>query len=226
MAVRLRDRYHVGERVADDPVVQVIDDFVTDHERHHVVGLAFGNTEQALVSAVGESKQSQGRTGSVCWVKHDQTAVVRGLVKRVSNLVGIPVRHAESLQVVHYAETQQYRPHYDAYDLATEKGRQRTAVGGQRVVTALMYLNEVAEGGGTAFPNLGLEIEARPGRLVVFHNIGDHSGDDLTRHPDSLHGGSPVWVGEKWACNLWFRAEPYRAASPSRRTRPTGRPQR
>lgn len=226
MAVRLKDRYPVGESVADDPIVQVIDGFVTDHERQHVVGLAVGKTERALVSAVGESKRSEGRTGSVCWVEHDRTAVVRGLVKRVSNLVGIPVRHAESLQVVHYAETEQYRPHYDAYDLDSEKGRERTAVGGQRVVTALMYLNEVADGGGTTFPNLGLEIEARPGRLVVFHNIADRSGTDLTRHPDSLHGGSPVWAGEKWACNLWFRAEPYQPGSPSRRASPPGRPRR
>ena len=209
MSLQLKDRYHVGEQLADDPLIQVIDDFVTDTERHHIIGLAQGKLGTALVSAVGAAKTSDGRTGSVAWIKHDQTPIVRGLVKRVSHLVGIPIRHAESLQVVHYAETEQYRPHFDAYDMDTEKGKQRTARGGQRLVTALCYLNEVEDGGGTIFPKLDLEVEARPGRMVIFHNVGDHTLDDMTRHPHSLHGGSPVWGGEKYACNLWFRAQPY-----------------
>ena len=209
MAVRLKDSYHLGERLADDPVLQVIDDFVTVNERNHIVGLTADKMQTALVSAVGDAKPSDGRTGSVAWVKHDQTPIVRGLVKRVSNLVGIPIRHAESLQVVHYGETQEYKPHFDAYDMNSEKGKQRTARGGQRILTALMYLNEVEDGGGTVFPKLDIEVEAKPGRLVLFHNLADHEVVDMTRHPKSLHGGSPVWGGEKWACNLWFRQLPW-----------------
>lgn len=190
-------------------MLQVIDDFVSLRERNHIVGLTADNMQTALVSAVGDSKTSDGRTGSVAWVKHDQTPIVRGLVKRVSNLVGIPVRHAESLQVVHYGETQEYKPHFDAYDMNTEKGQQRTERGGQRILTALMYLNEVDDGGGTVFPKLDIEVESKPGRLVLFHNLADHDVIDMTRHPKSLHGGSPVWGGEKWACNLWFRQLPW-----------------
>ena len=207
--MRLKDSYHLGQQVADDPLVQVIDDFVTETERSHIIQLTADKLDTALVSAVGAAKTSDGRTGSVAWVKHDHTPIVRGLVKRVSNLVGIPVRHAESLQVVHYGETQEYKPHFDAYDMTTEKGQQRTAKGGQRLVTALMYLNEVEDGGGTIFPKLDLEVEARPGRMVIFHNVGDNDLEDLTRHRHSLHGGSPVWGGQKWACNLWFRQFPY-----------------
>ena len=207
--MRLKDSYHLGQQVADDPLVQVIDDFVTETERSHIIRLTADKLDTALVSAVGAAKTSDGRTGSVAWVKHDHTPIVRGLVKRVSNLVGIPVRHAESLQVVHYGETQEYKPHFDAYDMTTEKGQQRTAKGGQRLVTALMYLNEVEDGGGTIFPKLDLEVEARPSRMVIFHNVGDNDLEDLTRHRHSLHGGSPVWGGQKWACNLWFRQFPY-----------------
>lgn len=216
MALRLKDGYHVGEQIADDPLVQVIDGFVTETERHHIIRLASGKLDTALVSAVGDAKTSDGRTGSVAWIKHDQTPIVRGLVKRVSNLVGVPVRHAESLQVVHYGETQEYKPHFDAYDMNTEKGKQRTAKGGQRIVTALMYLNEVEDGGGTVFPKLDIEVDAKPGRIVIFHNLADHALEDMTRHPRSLHGGSPVWGGQKWACNLWFRALPYQTAKSRR----------
>ena len=219
MAMRLRDSYDLGQQIADDPLVQVIDDFVTETERNHIIRLTRDKLDTALVSAVGAAQTSDGRTGSVAWVKHDHTPIVRGLVKRVSNLVGIPVRHAESLQVVHYGETQEYKPHFDAYDMTTEKGQQRTAKGGQRLVTALMYLNEVEDGGGTIFPKLKLEVEARPGRMVIFHNVGDHELEDLTRHRNSLHGGSPVWGGQKWACNLWFRRLPYQPAKPQSQAR-------
>ena len=207
--MRLRDGYDVGRRVADHPVVQVIDHFVSAAECEHIISISVDKLDTAMVSAVGEATTSDGRTGSVAWIKHDQTPIVQGLVERVSDLVGIAVAHAESLQVVHYGPAEEYKPHFDAYDLSTEKGRQRTAKGGQRLVTALMYLSSVEGGGGTIFPKLDLDIESLPGRLVLFHNVGDHALDDLTRHPHSLHGGSPVQIGEKWACNLWFRARPY-----------------
>ena len=54
---------------------------------------------------------------------------------------------------------------------------------------------------------------------LVPHTLGHTTLQDLTRHPKSLHGGSPVWGGEKWACNLWFRQLPYQTT----RSRPTGK---
>jgi prolyl 4-hydroxylase len=215
--MELKHRYEIGNVVAKDPLVTVIDDYVTEAERSHIMKLARRDLSAAKVSTVGENAYSDKRTGRVAWVKHDQTPVVRGLVRRISDLVGIPVTHAESLQVVHYAETQEYKTHFDAYDLGTEKGRLRTEKGGQRLVTALMYLNEVEAGGATGFPKLKLEVEPVPGRLVLFHNISSRSHD---RHRKSLHGGLPVIAGEKWACNLWFRAEPYQITPSSRAAGP------
>jgi prolyl 4-hydroxylase len=37
-----------------------------------------------------------------------------------------------------------------------------------RYLVFLWYLNDVTEGGATAFPQLGMRVEARAGRLVVF----------------------------------------------------------
>lgn len=207
--MRLTAAYPIGRQVADEPLVQVVDDFVSTEECHHIIGLSADRLDTAMVSAVGPATTSDGRTGRVAWIKHDETPLVASLVGRISELVGIPSSHAESLQVVHYGQTEQYKPHFDAYDLASEKGKQRTAMGGQRLVTALIYLNDVEGGGATVFPKLDLEIEARAGRMVLFHNVADSTLDDLRRHPCALHGGAPVTSGQKWACNLWFRAHPY-----------------
>lgn len=211
--VQLKDRYDIGEVVAKDPLVTVVDDFVTEAERNHIIKLGKKGLAAAKVSTIGENAFSDKRTGSVAWIRHDQTPIVRNLVRRVSEIVAIPVGHAESLQVIHYGVTEEYKAHFDAYDITTEKGRLRTAKGGQRLVTALMYLNDVEAGGGTGFPKLKLEVEPIPGRMVLFHNIGDKG---TNRHKKSLHGGLPVIAGEKWACNLWFREHAYQTA-PGRR---------
>ena len=76
------------------------------------------------------------------------------------------------------------------------------------MVTCLLYLNNVEDGGETSFPNLDLEIRAKKGRMVQFHNC--HEGSTV-RHRDSLHGGMAVLKGEKWACNFWFRELAYQA---------------
>ncbi|MFT7394951.1 MAG: prolyl 4-hydroxylase, partial [Candidatus Azotimanducaceae bacterium] len=119
MGLQLRDSYDLGAEVACDPLVQVIEDFVSEAERHHIIRLAADRLNTALVSAVGDATTSDGRTGRVAWVKHDETAVMHSIVERVSDLVGIPIGHAESLQVVHYGTTEQYKPHFDAYDMDT-----------------------------------------------------------------------------------------------------------
>ena len=221
--MKLADSYPIGEQLASDPIIWVIDDFLSVDERSHVINIAAPRLEEAKVTSARVNTTSAARTGSVAWVRYADSRQVQDIIHRVSDLVDIPPHHAESMQVVHYAKTQEYRPHFDGWDLRTEKGRLRTQNGGQRVLTALMYLNDVAGGGGTIFPKLDLEVEAKPGRLVIFHNIED----ELTNlHPNSLHGGMPVGDGEKWACNLWFRARPYRtgesrtarAVAPSSRT--------
>ena len=213
MALILKPGYEIGRQIADDPVVWVIDDFVSIEEREHIISMAADRLDEAKVSKLGENKPSEKRTGRVAWVKHNETAIVRGLVKRVSDLVGIPTLHAESLQVVHYGVTQEYQPHYDGWDIDTPKGKEKTRRGGNRAVTALMYLNEVDGGGGTCFPKVDVEVEAIPGRLCIFHDIAD---GERTRHINALHGGMPVTEGEKWACNLWFREKPYQQIASSR----------
>ena len=114
------------------------------------------------------------------------------------------------LQVLHYGPEQQYRVHWDAYDLNTERGLRCCSDRGQRVRTALAYLVDVEAGGQTAFPRLDVEVEARQGRLVLFDNCVSGSND---RHANALHGAMPVIAGEKWAVTLFFRDRAYRRGS-------------
>ena len=85
--VELKSGYDIGEVVAKDPLVVVIDDFTTETERSHIIKLARRNLASAKVATEGDNAYSEKRTGSVAWVKHNQTPVVRNLVRRVSDLM-------------------------------------------------------------------------------------------------------------------------------------------
>jgi len=209
MDIKLREFYETGNQVNDDPKLVVFEDFLQPLEVEQLLAAAESKLKQALVSSAASGVESPGRTGRNCWIPHGYNAVIEDLSIRVSDIVGIPLEYAESLQVVHYQQTQQYAPHFDAWDASTERGQRCMARGGQRLLTCLLYLNEPEDGGGTSFPNLDLEVRARKGRMLIFHNC--HEGSNI-RHPDSLHGGMPVLAGEKWACNFWFREKPYQNA--------------
>ena len=75
--------------------------------------------------------------------------------------------------------------------------------GGARIKTALCYLNDVQNGGGTKMTKLNITIPAEKGKVLVFQNT--ISNDNHNRHPLSEHAGLPVEEGEKYAFNLWFK---------------------
>lgn len=194
--------YDSAKQISSNPVIYVFENFLSPIECDHIIACARNNMSRAEVTMDKTNAKSVERTNNVNWIPHQQTSMIQSITHRTSELMGIPLAHAEDLQVIHYAETQEYRPHFDAWDPGTEVGKRCMAQGGQRLLTCLIYLNDVEEGGGTVFPTLDLEVRAQKGRLVMFHNC--HPGTNSI-HPDSLHGGMPVVKGEKWACNLWFR---------------------
>lgn len=202
----LRRDFDSGERLCDDPLIHQIDDLLRADECAHIIALARPQLKRSQVSGAAGGKFSEGRTSARAWLKHAVDPIVAAAATRVAAAVGLPLAHAESLQVIHYQPGQEYRPHFDAYDLSTEKGRRYCERGGQRIVTALAYLSEVEAGGATGFPRLGLEVVPRTGRVLVFHNC--RPGTDLC-DPRTYHQGKPPQRGDKWAFNLWFHEQPY-----------------
>ena len=72
----------------------------------------------------------------------------------------IPSRERiENLRIKRYfvEAGDQFQPHFDSLDYTSN-----------RYLVFIWYLNDVAAGGETDFPDLGLRISARAGRLLVF----------------------------------------------------------
>lgn len=218
-----RTSYDFGVVLADDPIVLMEDDILSEAECNHIIAATQGKLKPAGANSDDMGVTDVFRSASTCRLKHGTSGTIAAVIDRVADLVGIPARNAEELQVVHYPEGGEYHAHVDAYDLSTDRGVQRIAKGGQRIVSALLYLNTVENGGATGFPELGIEVPAIQGRLALFHNT---LGETTMVNPRSEHGCAPVEVGEKWVCNLWFRQEavqPSTAGRPRTPGRPVGR---
>ena len=200
--IQLKSEYEGAEVFSSEPLVAVRNNVISPIECAYLIELAKPHIKRAGVVLDEGFKPSEGRTGSNHWLKYDEDDVVKSIGQRIADIVGLPLENAESMQIIHYGPEQEYRPHFDAFNLSLARGQKAAQWGGQRLVTALVYLNTVEGGGATQFPKLGITVPASPGRMVIFHNTTE---DISGPHPLSLHAGMPVEAGEKWAFNLWFR---------------------
>lgn len=126
--------------------------------------------------------------------------VVQALLRRIAAASGTRTEQGEPLNVLRYAPGQQYRLHSDALPQTRN----------QRILTALLYLNDGYGGGATAFPDLELDVAPRAGDLLLFANTLPDGRPD----PVSRHAGLPVTRGTKWVATRWIRAERYDVWNP------------
>lgn len=121
---------------------------------------------------------------------------------RIADLVSWPKDHGEAIQVLRYGVGGKYEPHYDYFNPALPGSTKIIQQAGNRVGTLIMILQEPEAGGGTVFPDVGLEVLAQKGDGIFF------SYDRPNPTTKSLHGGSPVTQGEKWIATKWLRQRP------------------
>ncbi len=194
---------YVENIYSEDPLIVTVDNFVTEYECKHMIELGKPNLQQSVVSDNQGGHISAGRTSKTSWIDHFKDEITTSLANRISSFVKLPIKNAEKYQLVYYAETNEYKQHYDSWDHnGSEKTLRCIKYGGPRMITALVYLNKPEQGGSTRFTKLNIDVEPEIGKLLVFENTYKNSID---KHHNSEHAGMPVIKGEKYIFNLWFR---------------------
>jgi prolyl 4-hydroxylase len=193
-----------------NPPVFCVDNFLTEQECNFLIHAASDCFTPAPVVGAGVGEVSPSRTSSTCYLARED---LPDYLRKVSLLTGKPVEHCELPQVGRYLPTQQYLQHFDAFDLSNADGCRFAANGGQRTVTVLVYLNDVQQGGHTAFPALNLEIKPKRGMAVVFFPA---TVDGLLDKM-ALHAALPAAEGHvKYVSQVWIRQGEYKG-QPSKR---------
>lgn len=131
---------------------------------------------------------------------------VAGISQRIDALLGVEAAIGEPVQGQRYRPGQEFKPHNDWFYTSEGYWPQEEARGGQRSWTAMAYLNAVEAGGATAFTLLGLEIEPKPGVLLLWNN----ALPDGRPNPATLHAGCPVERGSKYIITKWYRTRAWR----------------
>ena len=159
----------------------------------------------AFVAVVPAAKLERTSSDAALFGAQDDFGA-RWLQSRMTALVGVPFGNGEHMVVLSYEPGQEYRPHYDYLPAAARGNKPEPDQPGQRVHTMFCFLDDVAGGGATDFPQLGVSVAPKRGRLVHFTNLlADGSGD-----PATLHAGLPVTAGRKWLATMWTRQRRYR----------------
>lgn len=189
--------------LCEEPKVYTIDDFITEEECNHMINISKDSMKISLVSDGKNGVVSTGRTSKNAWIQHDFDEITKRIGTKIAHQVNMPLVNAEAFQVIYYDVGCEYRNHYDSWDHDdSEKTLRCMKFGGARLKTALVYLNEVEEGGSTKLNRVNVDVSAKKGKLLVFENT--YPGTNI-KHPLSEHAGMPVIKGEKYAFNLWFK---------------------
>ena len=131
---------------------------------------------------------------------------VRELEQRIDTLLGLDHGTGEMLQGQRYMPGQYFKPHIDWFPPGSPGWQRESVRGGQRALTAMVYLNAVAEGGETDFPELDIALRPSPGALLVWNNADENGVPN--RH--TVHSGNPVLRGTKYIVTKWYRCRRWR----------------
>jgi prolyl 4-hydroxylase len=211
--IRTSDRdVRVVTRV-NRPMVAVLDGVLSEEECDELIRLSSNKMRRSTtvdpISGKHEVIADRSSEGTFFLVNADP--FIARIDQRIGEVMNWPVENGEGLQVLHYGVGGEYKPHFDYFPPEDPGSQVQMTIGGQRVSTMVMYLNEVEEGGTTVFPEIGLEVVPKKGSAVYFEYTNSQNQlDKLT-----LHAGAPVTRGEKWIVTKWMRERRYGTDGPS-----------
>jgi prolyl 4-hydroxylase len=189
------------------PRVVLFGNLLAPEECEALIAMSRGKLERSNVvdRQTGRYELHPDRTSEGTYFRRAENELILRIETRIAELTGCPIERGEPIQVLHYNPGTEYKPHFDYFDPADGGNRKVLSMGGQRVATLIMYLNDVEAGGSTVFPDIGLDVLPRRGNAVFFA----YSDEEGRLDPRTLHGGSPVAAGEKWIATKWLRQQEY-----------------
>ena len=193
--------------LSDAPRVISIEALVPPQVCDWIVRQSAGRLVRAEVDdpRTGLPIMGQTRTNRVASFGLAETSVLNLLIQsRIGGAIGAPLSVMEAFAVLNYLPGEQASDHFDYLDPAIPAYAEEIARVGQRVATALLYLNDDYEGGETDFPELGLRRRGAKGDALIFFSVDAAGAPD----PRTRHAGRPPTSGEKWVLSQFVRDRP------------------
>lgn len=181
---------------SDSPWVVTFDNFLTDNESASMIKLVDKSWTRSQSPLLTEEEN-----GWYSWCRRahcNQNDTIISVVNKIQEITNIPIPNYEYFNIVRYEEGQSRPLHQDM------EPRHIHLPMGPRILTFLLYLSDVEEGGETAFPTLGIAIKPKRNRVLLWPNaLGADSNLQDTR---TFHESKKLIKGTKYAANLWIHS--------------------
>ena len=133
---------------------------------------------------------------------------VKKIQNRFSDLLNIPIQNFEALKIQMYNPMGFFKLHNDGFSNSFDENGNSLfpCVDGlypNRIVTLIVYLNDVTEGGATVFPKLNLRFQPKKGTGLIFMPSELPSGRNKGKIIPNLIHESDVVYEEKYICTQW-----------------------
>lgn len=201
MFKRMSNKHNI-KALSQDPWILEVSNFLTDKEVDDILDSVTKwdqSKESGEIDSSGEGKAiiTAARTSSTFWCNLDceKSSPSEQIRHKIVDLLQIPKIHYEPIQLLRYTEGQRFVPHHDF------SFQELSLPCGPRVLTFFLYLSDVEEGGNTYFPDLGVSIEPKRGKAVLWANT--LSRNPLAKDIRMTHEAQVVKVGVKYAANVW-----------------------
>lgn len=187
------------------PKLVVVDNFLSAKECFEIITGASPRLMRSTVveNGTGGNVVDDVRTSEGMFYNKNENEIIARVEARMAAFADWPNINGEPIQVLKYKKGAEYKPHNDYFDKNDPGSVHTLNRGGNRIATVLVYLSDVVSGGGTIFPEMGIEVKPKRG-TAIFFSYPTCSGASKT-----LHGGSPVIEGEKWVAVKWFREKEF-----------------
>ncbi|XP_017469568.1 PREDICTED: prolyl 4-hydroxylase subunit alpha-2-like [Rhagoletis zephyria] len=185
------------EELNHDPPVAQFHEIIYDSEIENILMVTEDRLERSKIGKLHNAGYSEGRTSQNSWLHFVKYSFLNAFWQRMEDITGLLLETAEPMQVANYGIGGHFSPHCDFKDYDVENDIYKR---GNRLLTALTYINDVELGGGTAFPYLNLTVSPIKRSMLIWYNLHDSLEPDYR----TKHGGCPVLVGSKWVLTEWF----------------------
>jgi len=193
------------------PMLAVLADLLSEEECEALIALAKPRLAPSTIvdPHSGQDVVAPQRNSLGMFFRLQENPFIARLDQRIAEVMNLPIENGEGIQVLHYPMGALNTPHFDFLVPSNPENRSSIARSGQRGSTLIAYLNDVENGGETAFPAAGWEVSPQRGNAVYFEYCNSRGQVDHR----SLHGGNPVLAGEKWVATKWMRQRRFVSAS-------------
>ena len=200
-AVRARlDADPSAMRIPTDSIeAYAVSDFLTPAECERFMALV---DENARPSETFDNQEEDLYRTSYSGDVNPYEPFVAMIERRIHDLLGMDPAFGETSQGQRYEVGQEYQAHCDFFGPRTAFYQREVPAGGQRSWTAMIYLNDVDDGGATDFMHIGLTFTPRQGMLLAWNNMKP----DGTPNINTLHAAKPVLAGVKYVITKWYRS--------------------